>query len=391
MRLILHIDMDAFYAAVEQLKNPDLKGKPVIVGGTSNRGVVSTASYEARKFGVHSAMPIFQAKQKCPQGVFLPVRMGLYRAISDQVMKILRDFSPILEQISIDEAYVDISGLERLLGSPRQIAQKIKSRIKQELGLTCSIGIAPNKFLSKIASDLHKPDGLTIIADSEIPLFIRQLPIKKVSGVGAKTLKTLEDLGIHYLGDVQHVSGSLLEKNLGKFSLRLLELSRGIDDSSVVPNTDPKSISSEDTLPQDTNHKEVLKKQLLLQSEIVGRRLRQNGLKGKTITLKLKKSDFQLITRSMTLDHVTDSAQILFAQGVRLLENVFKPGKFRLIGIGVSNLCQFETLPQQIDLFEKPNSIENTWGQVEKAMDLIQVKFGQDAIKRGGLMKKKTR
>jgi DNA polymerase-4 len=217
------------------------------------------------------------------------------------------------------------------------------------------------------------------------------LPIKNVSGVGAKTLKTLEDLGIHYLGDVQHVSGSLLEKSLGKFSLRLLELSRGIDDSSVVPNTDPKSISSEDTLPQDTNRIEVLKKQLLLQSEIVGRRLRQNGLKGKTITLKLKKSDFQLITRSITLDHVTDSAQILFEQGVRLLENVFKPGKFRLIGIGVSNLSQADTLPQQMDLFGKSNSVENSWGKVEKAMDLIQHRFGQNAIERGGLIKKKTR
>ena len=389
--MILHIDMDAFYAAVEQLQNPGLIGKPVIVGGTSNRGVVSTASYEARKFGIHSAMPIFQAKKKCPHGIFLPVRMSLYQAVSGQIMEILKDFSPILEPTSIDEAYLDLGGLEKLLGSPKEVAQKIKSRIKQETGLTCSIGIAPNKFLSKIASELQKPDGLFILNAEEIPLFIQTLPIKKIPGVGAKTLKTLENLGIHCLGDVPRVPLSCLEKSLGKFSRRLLELSRGIDESKVIPYSDPKSISTEETLEKDSDDKELLRTQLLAQSEMVAKRLRQNGFKGKTIILKLKKSDFKLLTRSVTLEQATDSAQIIFEQGIQMLEKSIHQGPFRLIGIGVANLYPVTLLPQQIELFADAKSLEKTWGPVEKAMDLIQDRFGGQAIRRGCFIKKKTR
>jgi DNA polymerase-4 len=389
--LILHIDMDAFYASIEQLDNPKLKGKPVIVGGTSDRGVVSTASYEARKFGIHSAMPIYLAKKKCPQAIFVPVSMDRYQAVSERVMEILEKFSPLIEQISIDEAYLDISGLEKVFGSPAEVALKIKIQIKQELALTCSIGIAPNKFLSKIASDIKKPDGLFIIEPEDVLPFIQKLPIKKISGVGDKTLKALEDIGIHYLGDVPTIPMHILKKAVGQFSRRLLELSHGIDDSPVITHAEPKSISNEDTLEQDTNNKEILKDQLLMQSEIVGQRLRQDGFKGKTITLKLKTSSFKLITRQVTLDKAMDSAQVIYDQGWQLLEKAPKSGKFRLIGISVSNLVKAENLSRQINLFEALPEREKSWQNVEKAMDLIQSKFGKEAIGRGRLLRKKAR
>jgi DNA polymerase-4 len=201
--MILHIDMDAFYASVEQLDNPRLKNKCVIVGGTSNRGVVSAASYEARRFGIHSAMPIYQAKQKCPHGIFVPPRMSRYKAVSKKVMALLRDFSPLVEPVSIDEAYMDITGCQRLFGEPQETAGEIKRQIKETVQLTCSIGVAPNKFLAKIASDLEKPDGLTLILPDRVAEFIDSLPIKKVPGVGKKMYRQLELLRIRTLGDVQ--------------------------------------------------------------------------------------------------------------------------------------------------------------------------------------------
>ncbi|RPI79802.1 MAG: DNA polymerase IV, partial [Desulfobacteraceae bacterium] len=347
--------------------------------------------YEARKFGIHSAMPIFQAKQRCPRGIFLPVRMSLYQSVSDRIMTILKDFSPILEPVSIDEAYLDLSGLEKLMGSPPEVAHKIKSRIKQEAGLTCSIGIAPNKFLAKIASELRKPDGLTILTAEEIPAFIQTLSIKKVPGVGPKTLETLEKLGIRCLGDVSRVSLLRLEKHLGKFSRRLRELAQGIDDSKVIPYSAPKSISTEETLIKDSADKELLKIQLLAQSETVAKRLRQNKFKGKTIVLKLKQSDFKLLTRSVTLEQATDSAQIIFKQGLQMLEKSIRQGPFRLIGIGLANLYPVDLVPQQIELFADPKSPEKTWDPVEKAMDLIQDRFGGEAISRGCFIKKKAR
>ena len=213
-RVILHIDMDAFYASVEQLDNPALKGAPVIVGGTSNRGVVSAASYEARKFGIHSAMPIFQAKQKCPDGVYLPVRMNRYQEVSRQVMEILKGFSPLIEQVSIDEAYMDISGVDKLLGLQRDIGLEVKGRIRETTSLACSIGIAPNKFLAKVASDMDKPDGLTIVPPEKVLQFIEKLSIEKVPGVGKKTVRTLNKMGVFTLGHIQQLSGHELLKKI---------------------------------------------------------------------------------------------------------------------------------------------------------------------------------
>ena len=382
-RIILHIDMDAFYASVEQLDHAPFRGKPVIVGGTSNRGVVSTASYEARKFGVHSAMPIFQAKQKCPHGIFLPVRMMRYKELSRQIMSTLERFTPLVEQISIDEAYLDISGTERLLGTPVEIGCRIKEGIKAATSLSCSVGIAPNKFLAKIASEMKKPDGLTIIRPDGVQGVIDRLPIEKVPGVGEKTVLILRGLGVSRLVDVRRLQEHTLLKKAGKFGRRLLDLSKGIDTSPVLPYTEAKSISSEDTLPEDTDDMEILKRQLLIQAELVGRKLRKNGLKGSTVTLKLKSSDFKQTSKSVTLDEPANSTNLIYERGLRLLQDLDASTKFRLIGIGISNLSPEKGVTEQLNLFKKLDVRENPWENVERAMDTIKDRFGKNAIKRG--------
>ncbi|MGD9319520.1 MAG: DNA polymerase IV [Desulfobacteraceae bacterium] len=386
-RVILHIDMDAFYASVEQMDNPALKGRPVIVGGTSNRGVVSAASYEAREFGVRSAMPIFKAKQRCPDGVYLPVRMNRYQEVSRQVMEILKRFSPLVEQVSIDEAYMDISGVDKLLGLPRDIGLELKRRIKETTSLTCSIGIAPNKFLAKVASDLDKPDGLTIIPPEKVPQFIQRLPIGKVPGVGKKAVQTLHKMRVVTLGDVRQLRERALFEKTGKFGERLFRLSRGIDETPVVPHMASKSISSEKTLSVNTNDQEILKKKLMTQSEMVGKRAREKGVKGMTVTLKLKRADFTQMTRRVTLEEVTNSTNTIYEQGLKLLAQVKASTKFRLIGIGLSNLVTVAEIPKQLDLFRKTEPHEKSWEDVERAMDTIKERFGGDAIRRGGVLK----
>ncbi|MEE8300404.1 MAG: DNA polymerase IV, partial [Desulfatiglandales bacterium] len=291
-RTILHVDMDAFFAAIEVLDNPSLKGRPVIVGGSTDRGVVSTASYEARRFGIHSAMPIFKAREKCPQGIFLPVRKGRYKEVSKGIMDILKDFTPLVEGVSIDEAYLDITGCEDLFGNAEEIARHIKARIGKETGLTCSIGIAPNKFLAKIASDMHKPDGLTIISADGVDTFLSRLPVEKIPGVGKRTIKSLRPYGIKTAGGLRRFSKEQLLKDFGRFGGRLYELARGMDNSPVVPYREVKSISSEETLPSDTGDFSILKEKLISHADKVAWRLRKEGLRGRTITLKIKLDDF---------------------------------------------------------------------------------------------------
>ena len=385
-RIVLHIDMDAFYASVEQLDHPELRGKPVIVGGSSNRGVVSAASYEARKFGVRSAMPIFQAKKRCPQGIFVPVRMHRYKEMSNQVMEILEKYSPIVEQVSIDEAYLDLTGLERLHGSPEQIARRIKEEIRRVTSLSCSVGIAPNKFLAKVASETNKPDGLTIIASRDAATVAHSLPVGKVPGVGKKTVDRLEKLRVLTLGDLFTQRETVLLKTVGKFAYTLLEFARGRDDSSVVPHTDAKSISSEETFEENTNDFEVLKKELLAQAEEVGRRLRRNELKGSTVTLKLRRADFVRITRSISFSEATDSTEAIYEWALTLLEAVDLSEKFRLIGIAVSGFGAGQGRATQLNLFARENGRHHSWRDVEKAMDSITEKFGRQAIKRGSLI-----
>ncbi|MDX2441779.1 MAG: DNA polymerase IV [Desulfobacterales bacterium] len=386
--MILHIDMDAFYASVEQLDNPGLKGKCVIVGGPSKRSVVSAASYEARKYGVRSAMPVFMAKQKCPEGVFVSPRIQRYKEVSKKIMKLLCDFSPLVEPVSIDEAYIDITGGERLLGSPEQVGIHIKEKIREKVKLTCSVGIAPNKFLAKIASDMEKPDGLFIIKPDEAHEFIKSLAINKVPGIGKKTGSLLENLGITTLGDVKKYREKILLSRLGKSGKRLIELSACIDNSPVTPFSQRKSVSTEHTLTEDTRDQTILKKFLLKHSEDVGRELRRLEVKAKTITLKLKQEDFKQITRSTTIDNPTQSSETIYSTACRLLLKYRLKTKIRLIGVGASGFVP-SAMPFQMELFEQKEKKGNNWEKVERAIDAIIEKFGEDAVRRAALTENK--
>ena len=382
--MILHIDMDAFYASVEQLDDPRLRNKCVIVGGTSNRGVVSAASYAARQFGVRSAMPIYQAKQKCPHGIFVPPRMDRYQAVSKKIMAVLRDFSPLVEPVSIDEAYVDITGCQRLFGEPQEIAWEIKRKIMETVNLTCSVGVAPNKFLAKIASDMQKPDGLTLIAPEQVGAFVDLLPINKVPGVGNKMQHQMELLGIRTLGDIQRLPQETLLRHLGKFGLRLRALSAGIDDSPVTPHAPHKSISSERTLAADTRDRELLKRCLLSQSADVARQLRQAGVRAKTITLKIKDADFKTVTRRVTIAIPGQSSKTIYEQAVRLLDEYKITKKIRLIGVGTSGFSPVSA-SVQMGLFEHSEEADGDWEKVDKALDAISKKFGKDVVGRATL------
>jgi DNA polymerase-4 len=387
-RVIMHVDMDAFYAAVEQLDRPELRGRPVIVGGTSRRGVVSTASYEARKHGVRSAMPLFEAERRCPHGVFLPVRMGRYKEMSRRVMGVLREVSPLVEPVSIDEAYVDLTGLERLSGPPGEVGSGIKSRILERTRLTCSVGIGPNRFLAKISSDMDKPDGLTVIAPGDVARVIRLLSIRAVPGVGEKTAERLEGLGVAVLADVLSVPSEILRKRVGSMAERLRELARGVDPTPVVPEHDAKSISSETTLSEDTSDRAVLEQALLLQAETVGERARRAGLAGGTVTLKLRRADYARITRSVTLKAATASTRVIYGEGRDLLARAAASGPFRLIGVGLSNLRPVQESGVQLPLFGRRARVEGrTWNDAERAMDEIRSRFGREAITRARFVK----
>lgn len=385
--------MDAFFAAVEQADNPECRGKPVIVGG-AERGVVSTASYEARKFGVHSAMPIFQAKKLCPQGIFLPVRMSRYKEISRRVMEILAGVSPLVEHVSIDEAFVDIGGTEALHGPPRALALKVKSDVLAATTLTCSVGIAPNKFLAKIASDLNKPDGLTIIEEADVQAFLRALPARKIPGVGQRTAGELKNIGVVVATDILRMPVRFWTKKFGKWGARLFEKAQGIDNSPVEPHSDPKSISAEDTFAHDVDSIPELEKMLLSQAEEVGRSLRKHGLRGRTVTLKLKYADFKTVTKSRTLPDPIDSTDVLFATSRRLLKELNPARKVRLTGVGVSNFSsgfrqlrvEFETVPRKHEpVPPKREPVPRKREHLDRALDRIHNRFGGDAIKRGRL------
>ena len=377
-RLIAHLDMDAFFASVEQLDHPEHRGKPVIVGGISDRGVVSAASYEARKYGVHSAMPAVTARRICPQGVFLRGRMSRYKEISKQVMTILRDFSPLVEQISIDEAFLDLTGSERLLGPVREICLRIKERISTEQGLTASIGLAPNKFLSKIASGWKKPNGLTVIFPEQVADFLQHLPVEKISGVGTRTQSVLREIGVRTAGDVSKLPLEFWERKLGKKGPDLFYKCLGRDDSPVRPVRRRKSCGAENTFERDLQSVDALKKRLLMQSERVGRDLRREKCKGKTVTLKIKYNDFQSLTRSCTLDSPTSTTRVIFRTICKLLQGIRLQKPVRLTGVSVSN---FEKQAVQLQLF--PNREHLKQEKLDRIMDEVRDRFGEKSLRRG--------
>lgn len=381
-RAIAHIDMDAFYASVERLDDPALEGKPVIVGGSSQRGVVSAASYEARRYGIHSAMPIFQAKRLCPHGVFLPVRMQRYVEVSRVVMGCLGEFSPLVEQVSVDEAYVDLTGTDRIFGPPEDTARTIKRRIHDATALTCSVGLSTSKLLAKIASDMDKPDGLTIIPPDRVLSFLRELPIGKVPGIGEKSEEELTKLGVSLIGDLRRFEREFLVERFGRFGERLIRISRGEVDSPVVPYTAPKSISGEVTLEEDTDDPAVIKRILLAQSDRVARRLRKEGFRGRTVTMKLKRDDFTSITRSSTLERPVHLADAIYREAAKLLDGERLKRRVRLVGIGVGKLEPADE-SGQLPLFDGRGAREEKMERAERAMDEITDRFGHGAVKRG--------
>lgn len=376
-RRILHVDMDAFFASVEQLDNPELRGKPVVVGGET-RGVVSACSYEARKYGIHSAMPSAQARRLCPHAVFMPVRGHRYSEISRQVMDVLQRFSPLVEQASVDEAYLDVSGSERLFGPPEELGTALKAAVREATGLNCSVGIAPVKFLAKIASDYDKPDGLYVIHAEDMEAFLRDLPVKKIPGVGGSALGRLKDLGIHTAGDVLRYPEAFWQRRFGRFGQGLYERARGVDPRPVVPEYEAKSEGAENTFRQDTDDREELKRWLLDQAERVGRRLRRDNHKGRTVTLKIKFNDFKSITRSKTLPEPTNATRRIFETTAALLDKEPLPRKVRLIGLSVSN---FTHKPEQLSLFGGED--DNRDAPLDATLDAIRDKFGRDILVRG--------
>ncbi len=383
-KMILHIDMDAFFAAIEQRDNPSLRNKPVIVSGNSERSVVSTASYEARKFGIHSAMPVFKAKLKCSHLIIVPGNMKKYRINSVKIMEIISHYSPVMEQVSIDEAYVDIKGCGRLFGSPEDIAHAIKTKIKKELSLTCSVGIAPIKFLAKIASDMNKPDGLTYIKEHQVKDFIFSLPIKKVLGIGQSTMKKMELLQIKTLGDVKEYPLSILTRKFGKLGHRLLALSNGIDSSRVDTNYVRKSISSETTLSKDIFEFESIKKVILDRSQSVGRDLRKKNLVCENVFIKLKFADFTQITRTKKLERPIYSSSAIFHKALALYKKILLKKKIRLVGVGVTALKD-KHAPVQMQLIQGQTRSKEQWESVDNAVDSISEKFGSNIIKKASL------
>lgn len=331
--------MDAFFAAVEQKRHPELIGKPVVIGGTGDptkRGVVSTASYEARKYGIHSAMPLRRAYMLCPEAIFLPVDYEEYLKESEKIKNILRSFTPLVEDVGIDEAFLDITDVDI---ESEEITKMIKERIRQETGLTCSIGIGPNKLLAKIASEMKKPDGLTIISPADIKKLIWPLPVRKLWGVGPKTERRLKDIRITTIGDLASIP---LEKLIEYFSQSygnyLYEASRGIDESPVITYWEPKSMSRETTFQRDTDNWNVIAKNLAELSREVVDSMRESGYKGKTVTIKIRFSDFETHTKAKTLEDFTDSLEIIRKAAFEALGKIELKKRVRLIGVRVSSL-----------------------------------------------------
>lgn len=385
-RTILHIDMDAFFAAVEQLDQPKYRGKPVIVGadpkGGAGRGVVATASYEARKYGVHSAMPISKAYRLCPHGIYLRGRYKRYAEVSANVMTILKDFSPVIEKISIDEAFLDVTNSLNLFGNVGAIAHQIKTRIQEELQLTASIGIAPNKFLAKIASDLEKPNGLVLVKEGEEKAFLKDLPISRLWGVGKKTELALSKMGIATIGQVAEFSEIELNRKFGKWGNALWRLANGIDHRPVETREQQKSISQETTFEEDVDDEELIEKTIFRLADDLSRLMRHHNIKGRTITFKLRLHDFSTFTRSRTISGFIDSTQIIKGVTIDLYRKFNKRNmKVRLVGIGVSQLSSVSG--EQLGLFEQETPLDE---KLTRLLDSLKEKFGDQAVSRAALL-----
>jgi DNA polymerase-4 len=382
-RQIIHLDMDAFYPSVEVLDQPDLKGKAVIVGGGKKRGVVSSASYEARKYGVHSAQPMAEAIRLCPRGVFLPVRMWRYKEVSRKIFEIYARFTPLLEPLSIDEAFLDVTDSILLFGSAAEMAARIKEAVRKEIGLTVSAGVAPSKFVAKIASDMEKPDGLTVVEPLGVRAFLSPLPVSKMWGVGKVTQAALKDLGVHTFGDLSRFPMEVLERRFGAHGRHMHLLSMGIDDREVVPEHSVKSVGHEETFLEDLDALTDIQREVLSLAEKVARRLRKLTLSCKTVTLKLKYRDFTQITRSETLGQFTDDGMAIYGAARGLIEKT-EAGKrpVRLLGVSVSQLKAGGV--DQLSLFGPRRQEKRR--MLNEALDCLQDKHGEGSVRPGTLV-----
>ncbi|MHC4521410.1 MAG: DNA polymerase IV [Planctomycetota bacterium] len=381
-RDIIHVDMDAFYASVEQLDHPELRGKPVIVGGPAeSRGVVSAASYEVREFGVHSAMPTAQAIRRCPHAIVLPVRMGRYAEVSQQIHAIFERYTPLVEPLSLDEAFLDVTGSTNLFGPAEQIGRDIKQRIKDQTHLTASVGIAPNKFLAKLASDLEKPDGFVVITEQTAQQILDPLPVGRIWGIGRVAQKALHARGIRTIGDLRRSTPDELRAVAGNNAAHLLRLAHGQDNRPVESTRQAKSLSSEQTFASDIKDPAVLLGVLLEQVETVAQRLRRHHLRTRTITLKLRYGDFRTLSRSATLAEPTNLTQPLWEMAERTFRNWHKrsAGALRLLGFAAAGLTHEET--EQQTLFPDPET--DKLKRLDRAADAIRDRYGKQALHRG--------
>ncbi|HKJ20759.1 MAG TPA: DNA polymerase IV [Woeseiaceae bacterium] len=376
-RSILHVDMDAFYASVEQRDNPDLRGKPLVVGGTANRGVVAAASYEARKFGIRSAMPMRDAYRRCPSLLRVRPRMSHYQKVSKQLFEVFGHFTPLVEGLSLDEAFLDVTASVTLFGTPIDIAAAIKKKIRNETSLTASVGVAVNKLVAKIASDLEKPDGLTVIYPADYEARLDPLPVSVLPGIGRQTMKRLSGTGIRTFRDLRMAETRILEPVFGRFTQKTRDRAAGIDDRPVVPAREEKSISAEETYDKDLATRESMDRELLRLTERTATRLRKAGLVAGTIQIKIRQSDFKTHTRQRSVRPAANGTDQIYAVARDLLGTWLgkNPGaKIRLLGVGGGNLAAVE----QPDLFAGAGT-EST---IDRAVDEIRDRFGKDVLGR---------
>jgi DNA polymerase IV len=395
MRAILHVDMDAFYASVEQHENPELRGQPVIVGGGTGRGVVAAASYEVRRYGVHSAMPTREALARCPHAIVIKPRMGRYKEVSSEVFAVFHEFTSLVEGLSLDEAFLDVTGSRALFGAPVEIARTIKERIHARTGLTASVGVAHNKLLAKIASDLQKPDGLCVIAPDEVARMLDPLPIRRLSGIGVKTAARLEECGLHTFGQLRVASDSVLWPLFGRYTARVRERAAGIDERPVVADWQEKQISAEETFETDLRRREDLSAELAKLADRVGERLRAKELMAATVTVKIRRRDFTTYTRSRSFSPPTAETATVLSIARQLLEGWLAEqprAAIRLLGVGVSHLSP----AAQLDLFAAPaggaapdrQPPPRSAARIDPTLDKIREKFGSAALQRASSLER---
>ena len=389
----MHVDMDAFFASIEQLDHPEYKGHPVIVGGLSSRGVVATCSYEARKFGVHSAMPISRAKKLCPDGIYVYPRMDRYKEVSHQIFSIMKEFTPHIEPLSIDEAFLEVSGMSTMYSGPKALGRAIKDRVFEETGLIISAGLAPNKFLAKLASDLDKPDGLVVIPYGREKEILAPLPIKRIWGVGPRTEKILKTGGFHLMRHIQALPDeSSFIPLVGNQARRIWELANGIDDRPVETDRKIQSIGAEETYEEDLTDGSAIELEFRYFANRLSKRLRKRNLLGHTVSIKVRYDDFTTVSRQKRLDTPSDHEHVFFETALLLWNKLMQdktsgltfmdpPGPIRLLGLTVSGLD--EEVPMQDSLFESPKY--ETENKLAGVLDSLESKFGETAVMSGAL------